>query len=1204
MVAFVLASTNAVQAQLKRPSKYKEGVHFKRAPKLIGRQDKTNLGKQDVNNAPVTDDQRRGADGDRPIIACDEPVHDFGTVWRGPALKHNFTIRNNGVSVLKIKRVKPSCGCTVTQGYPKELRPGETGQFGFKLQSAKLHGKFEKSITITSNDPARPTFRVRLRGTVKQYVEMTPNNVQFGKLYGDEPVERIIKLTNNTEDQLKLEIVSKPQGNFDVDLIETTPGQAYELRVTAKPPFKPGQINQRIQLETNIEKQKSFIVLVRGTVPERIDVSPTLLTIRPPSANAPRPLTRIVRITNYGPEPTTILEALIDDPDITVRVNEQRAGKAYTIQLQIPPGHIIPPAGRTLVIKTSDPVKPTITIPVKAFRTRTAATRKRQLRPAQTLVGQVVPSFVATTTSGETFSSSGFIGRVSVLDFFAVNCGFCSKQIPRLEKIRQEYEPKGVRFVAISQTMRNRKYSEQEAKDKISSLGFKGELIVDPDNEIGTLFRATSYPTMVILGRRARIDAVNIGNLADLEKRLKMQLDALLDSRPVPQFAKAVPKAKPAPARKRATDLIGKKAPAFAITTFDGKAVSNSTFAEHPATVLNFVAGNCGYCKKQIPRLEKLRAGYEAKGVRFVNMVQTMRTRFTKDQVIDKMKGLGSHMEIAHDVDNQIGPLFGATGYPTMVVVGKSGKIEAVNVGNISDLEKRLGGQLDALIAGKAVPKLAAAPRKPTPQRKRPQDLIGKPAPAFTMSNFDGKTVSSADFAKHPATVLNFVATNCGYCKKQIPRLEKLRKSYEQKGVRFVNMVQTMRTPSTKDQVIDKMKGLGSHMEIVHDVKNSIGPLYGATGYPTMVVVGRSGKIEAVNVGNIGDLETRLKGQLDALIAGKTVPKLAAAKKPAARKRPTDLIGKSAPTFTSTTFDGKPFENADFANHPATVINIVAGNCGYCSKQIPRLEKLRETFETKGVRFVNLVQTMRTPFTKEKVIEKMKSLGSHLEVVHDPKNEIGGLFNASGFPTMVVVGKTGKIEAVNVGNISDLEKRVTDQLTALIEGKPIPKSAMAQRKSGGGQRPAMQMQGKPSPAFTLSTLDGKSLGNDDFKNHPATILNFVAPNCGFCKRQLPNVEKVRKEYESKGVRFVNVVQKMRKNFTEQEIIGVFEKVGSKLEVTTGDFANNSVGKQFKVTSFPTMFVVDRNGKVAHVTVGAKKNLETTLKSQLDALIKG
>ena len=54
----------------------------------------------------------------------------------------------------------------------------------------------------------------------------------------------------------------------------------------------------------------------------------------------------------------------------------------------------------------------------------------------------------------------------------------------------------------------------------------------------------------------------------------------------------------------------------------------------------------------------------------------------------------------------------------------------------------------------------------------------------------------------------------------------------------------------------------------------------------------------------------------------------------------------------------------------------------------------------------------------------------------------------------------------------------------------------------------------------------------------------------------------------------------------------------------GDFGGNSIGKTFKATSFPTMFVVDKNGKIRHVNIGAKANLDTLLKGQLDALIKG
>ena len=416
----------------------------------------------------------------------------------------------------------------------------------------------------------------------------------------------------------------------------------------------------------------------------------------------------------------------------------------------------------------------------------------------------------------------------------------------------------------------------------------------------------------------------------------------------------------------------------------------------------------------------------------------------------------------------------------------------------------------------------------------------------------------------------------------------------------FINLVQTMRKKYTQEEVADIFKKAGSNIELAHDPDNKIGPLFNATGFPTMIVLGKSGKIEAVNVGNLGDLEKRVKGQLDALIAGKPVPPSArpavAQKK---RGRPNDLVGKPAPKFTFKTMKGNTIDNNTLKAHPATIINVVAPNCGYCKKQTPRLEKIRAEYESKGVKFINLVQTMRKKYTPEEVTDIFKKAGSNIELAHDPDNKIGPLFNATGFPTMIVLGKSGKVEAVNVGNIGDLEKRVKGQLDALIAGKPLPKVASAPSKSR--KRPAEALVGKTAPAFSLTTHAGKAVSDTDFKNHPATVLNFVAPNCGFCKRQLPNVEKLRAEYEAKGVRFVNVHQTMRKEYTKEEAASVFKGAGSNLELATD--AGNTVGKAYKATSFPTMIVVGKDGKVSNVNIGAKANLESLLRGQLDTLIK-
>ena len=69
--------------------------------------------------------------------------------------------------------------------------------------------------------------------------------------------------------------------------------------------------------------------------------------------------------------------------------------------------------------------------------------------------------------------------------------------------------------------------------------------------------------------------------------------------------------------------------------------------------------------------------------------------------------------------------------------------------------------------------------------------------------------------------------------------------------------------------------------------------------------------------------------------------------------------------------------------------------------------------------------------------------------------------------------------------------------------------------------------------MTLTTTEGKSVANGDFGNYTATVLNSL-PNCGFCKKQIPRLETVRKEFDGKPVRFVNVSMTMGKEFAQDE----------------------------------------------------------------------
>lgn len=83
--------------------------------------------------------------------------HDFGDVQQGPVLEHNFEFTNIGEDKLVVKNVSTSCGCTsAIIGDKKEYMPGESGKVKVSFNTQGRTGKFEKTITVETNDAKSP----------------------------------------------------------------------------------------------------------------------------------------------------------------------------------------------------------------------------------------------------------------------------------------------------------------------------------------------------------------------------------------------------------------------------------------------------------------------------------------------------------------------------------------------------------------------------------------------------------------------------------------------------------------------------------------------------------------------------------------------------------------------------------------------------------------------------------------------------------------------------------------------------------------------------------------------------------------------------------------------------------------------------------------------------------------------------------------
>ena len=65
--------------------------------------------------------------------------------------------------------------------------------------------------------------------------------------------------------------------------------------------------------------------------------------------------------------------------------------------------------------------------------------------------------------------------------------------------------------------------------------------------------------------------------------------------------------------------------------------------------------------------------------------------------------------------------------------------------------------------------------------------MRGKKAPAFVLTNLEGKKVSLADYKGRPVLV-NFWATWCGPCKVEMPWFEEFRKQYAAQGFEILGL--------------------------------------------------------------------------------------------------------------------------------------------------------------------------------------------------------------------------------------------------------------------------------------------------------------------------------------------------------------------------------------------------------------------------------
>ncbi len=121
-----------------------------------------------------------------PELSVSPSTFSFGKYPANQEKKHTFTLTNTGDAVLKIEKVRHTCGCSGAEIDKNELQPGETAQLEAKILPESIDGPFCKGIFIHSNAGNGAIRMITLSGQSEALLTVLPqNNCYIGTVKPD-----------------------------------------------------------------------------------------------------------------------------------------------------------------------------------------------------------------------------------------------------------------------------------------------------------------------------------------------------------------------------------------------------------------------------------------------------------------------------------------------------------------------------------------------------------------------------------------------------------------------------------------------------------------------------------------------------------------------------------------------------------------------------------------------------------------------------------------------------------------------------------------------------------------------------------------------------------------------------------------------------------------------------------------------------------
>lgn len=134
-------------------------------------------------------------------------------------------------------------------------------------------------------------------------------------------------------------------------------------------------------------------------------------------------------------------------------------------------------------------------------------------------------------------------------------------------------------------------------------------------------------------------------------------------------------------------------------------------------------------------------------------------------------------------------------------------------------------------------------------------------------------------------------------------------------------------------------------------------------------------------------------------------------------------------------------------------------------------------------------------------------------------------------------------------------------------------------------------EGGTFPNFAYNDRNGKVNALENLKGKNGTLVIFWASWCGPCRQEIPELKKLHKTYQAKGINFISI--SIDHDISKWKQAVILEKMPwPNLANLPGDF--KEIKKKYNLYAIPSMFLLDDKGKVLMADESDISTLKTAL----------